>query len=461
MVTDLVIDGNAVNVDLGFENPVQTALTNMVFNGTDIADGFQITGNVRFAWTGNIPQNSSLNFNFKIGNIDCVPTNINQPGLLSYVWDFGDGTTSTLMNPIKTYNSAGVYDVSLTANGNGTSDTETVHIEVVASVAPVINQMNVSNGGGNVVKEFTLTNASSFDSFSWTDAQGNSGLFSNQAAVTFSFSQAGYFEITISAIDSNGCSIDAVIPVVVSSEEVNGGNDGGIESESLGDAVSKVYVQRKKNSIPTVFEKTDDLIFEKPLALRTNEQQLMDLFPTNLVEGSVAHVTSPTDILDYTIAQEVLSVDFSLAGKNKAVVLGVKTVGRVYNHTKASCDRLRGAEILNVEKVNVGDRTFLIQALKQRNNVTEYAVSFALGKNETEEHYSIQTNWLASNYFSSDEVFNFQVWSVDPIYTIKLVQDILNNLALPVEQIHPTVLPQTYVSKVSRDKFDLVLRLHC
>ena len=32
-----------------------------------------------------------------------------------------------------------------------------------------------------------------------------------------------------------------------------GGNDGGVESESLGDAISKIYVGRKKNSEPTVF----------------------------------------------------------------------------------------------------------------------------------------------------------------------------------------------------------------
>jgi PKD repeat protein len=36
----------------------------------------------------------------------------------SWFWDFGDGTTSTLRNPTKTYNAAGVYNVSLTINNN-------------------------------------------------------------------------------------------------------------------------------------------------------------------------------------------------------------------------------------------------------------------------------------------------------------------------------------------------------
>jgi hypothetical protein len=38
-------------------------------------------------------------------------------GALSYLWDFGDGTTSTLANPLKNYASAGVFSVSLTING--------------------------------------------------------------------------------------------------------------------------------------------------------------------------------------------------------------------------------------------------------------------------------------------------------------------------------------------------------
>ena len=39
-------------------------------------------------------------------------------------WDFGDGTISTQQNPTHTYYSAGVYNVSLTANNSSSSDTE-------------------------------------------------------------------------------------------------------------------------------------------------------------------------------------------------------------------------------------------------------------------------------------------------------------------------------------------------
>ncbi len=39
-------------------------------------------------------------------------TSINSP--VSWLWDFGDGTTSTLQNPLHTYATIGNYTVTLT-----------------------------------------------------------------------------------------------------------------------------------------------------------------------------------------------------------------------------------------------------------------------------------------------------------------------------------------------------------
>ncbi len=51
----------------------------------------------------------------------------------SWSWDFGDGATSAEQNPTHTYDSPGIYDVTLTATGPGGSDTTTrtdcVHVD--------------------------------------------------------------------------------------------------------------------------------------------------------------------------------------------------------------------------------------------------------------------------------------------------------------------------------------------
>lgn len=44
----------------------------------------------------------------------------------SYLWDFGDGTTSTEKNPVHVYTKPGVYSVSLTSSGLGGRHTESV-----------------------------------------------------------------------------------------------------------------------------------------------------------------------------------------------------------------------------------------------------------------------------------------------------------------------------------------------
>lgn len=48
----------------------------------------------------------------------------------SYVWDFGDNTTSNAVDPQHTYAAAGTYTVRLTASGPGGSDTATQNITV-------------------------------------------------------------------------------------------------------------------------------------------------------------------------------------------------------------------------------------------------------------------------------------------------------------------------------------------
>jgi PKD repeat protein len=51
----------------------------------------------------------------------------------TYLWDFGDGNSSTEANPVHTYATSGSYTVSLTAAWNGLQDTETKNEYVVVS----------------------------------------------------------------------------------------------------------------------------------------------------------------------------------------------------------------------------------------------------------------------------------------------------------------------------------------
>ncbi len=55
----------------------------------------------------------------------------NSVGATSWMWDFGDGTTSTMQNPSHTYTAIGTYTVTVTVSNGQCSDTQVITITVV------------------------------------------------------------------------------------------------------------------------------------------------------------------------------------------------------------------------------------------------------------------------------------------------------------------------------------------
>jgi PKD repeat protein len=50
----------------------------------------------------------------------------------TWAWDFGDGKTSSLQNPVNTFQAPGVYNVRLTAGDGTSSDTATGQVVAMA-----------------------------------------------------------------------------------------------------------------------------------------------------------------------------------------------------------------------------------------------------------------------------------------------------------------------------------------
>ena len=79
---------------------------------------------------------SKVSINMKIESLTLTDNSTGKP--TSWHWDFGDGTTSTEQNPVKTYNVNGIYTIELTVTNAAGSDSTTKQQTVRAIANPYI-----------------------------------------------------------------------------------------------------------------------------------------------------------------------------------------------------------------------------------------------------------------------------------------------------------------------------------
>ncbi|MFC4231455.1 PKD domain-containing protein [Parasediminibacterium paludis] len=145
-----------------------------------------------------------------------VSTSTISGGWMNYSWNLGNGTTSTLINPMTTY-TPGTYTVTLVVTGNfGCSDTITKVITVDSSnnycTAPIAN-FSVNNSAqclsGN---NFALTNLSTGDSNAYTWNFGDGAVASNNFNEQHIFTNTGTYNISLTA--TNTCGTNTVTKTI-------------------------------------------------------------------------------------------------------------------------------------------------------------------------------------------------------------------------------------------------------
>jgi PKD repeat protein len=125
------------------------------------------------------------------------------PGSTSWLWDFGDGTTSTLDNPSHTYTTVGTYDITLTVTtASGCNGSVTVPNLVHVDGMPFVNFTVVQDSGcAPYTAQFTNLTVGA-NSYSWKFGNGDSSYLTNP---TTTYTQGGYFSVTLTATSPYGC----------------------------------------------------------------------------------------------------------------------------------------------------------------------------------------------------------------------------------------------------------------
>ncbi len=133
-------------------------------------------------------------------------TTFNDP-VINYNWDFGDGTTSTLQNPVHHYGSPGIYTVSLaTETQQACRDTFRL-----TQIIKVVQRPLIDIGGDTVVcvnsgllhSGLFIIPDTSIVTWQWNFPNGNNSIVQDPPEQIYT--TPGIFTVTAYAMNSTGC----------------------------------------------------------------------------------------------------------------------------------------------------------------------------------------------------------------------------------------------------------------
>lgn len=152
-------------------------------------------------------------------------SNTSIPGstsITSYLWDFGDGNSSTQANPAHIYNASGIYNVSLrVTNDAGCTKTLTLtnYINITSGVDAVFtNSAQTSCNPPTPVVFQNLSTGTGTLNYQWDFGDGNTSIQANPSHI---YNATGTYTVQLIAISNIGCTDTITHTVTISSVQAN------------------------------------------------------------------------------------------------------------------------------------------------------------------------------------------------------------------------------------------------
>jgi PKD repeat protein len=235
-------------------NPVHTYSNSGIFNVTLKCWG--PGGCTKSIVYYNIVKVTKTTAMFAVDNrIGCPPltanfANLSPPAGLTYHWDFGDGTTSTLQNPSHTYTSSGNFDVRLVVRDSlGCTDTLTKP-SFIQTINPVANYVPppTTVGCAPLTTQFTDATVGS-TSWLWDFGDGTTSTLQNPV---HSYTSPGLYTVSLTTTSAGG-GCTQTIPVF-SSFDVRGGYAGFTHTASICPPWEATFVDTSMNAVSWLWD---------------------------------------------------------------------------------------------------------------------------------------------------------------------------------------------------------------
>jgi gliding motility-associated-like protein len=123
--------------------------------------------------------------------------------IVEWEWNFGDGTISNDQNPIHLIQNFGIYDVQLTStNKIGCQRTITKSNELVLLEPEPVIKADDKLGCLNTAIVFEEASFSNITAYAWNFGDGT---LSNESNPSHSYSNTGFYDVSLSITDNHGC----------------------------------------------------------------------------------------------------------------------------------------------------------------------------------------------------------------------------------------------------------------
>jgi gliding motility-associated-like protein len=146
----------------------------------------------------------------------CTPDSVaftNQSTLsTSYLWDFGDGTTSVLTEPVHVYTSPGSYTVSLTAFRNGICAATVTQVVTIAESPTAVIDIDDDALCANSSNVFSSTGSGPIENQQWDMGDGITAF---TETVTHQYGSAGVYSVRLIVSTAENCSDTATLELEV------------------------------------------------------------------------------------------------------------------------------------------------------------------------------------------------------------------------------------------------------